>query len=381
MSTLTITDVKVTSIEAPWGPWTRRWLLIRIETSEGIIGYGDTWANPETKAAVMGFKDMLIGKDPTNVEALHRSLVPNAYAVFAASHFNSGMAVHAVSGIETALWDIAGKAAGVPVYKLLGGKYRDQIRLYCCVGGLESYLDMKEIYEEMGISLLKFDITPNAVSQIPGTLMDKHLTRKGMNKIVGLMEKIRNCVPDDMELSVEGRCGTLPNAIRFVKAMEPFDLAWAEDLLPPTDVDAWRILTESTYVPTLTGEGLHLRQEFQEYYRKNAMRVSAPDFQICGGLFEGKKIAEMADLQQMLVCPHNASSPIGIAGALHACAAIPNLLALEFHAMPGWDRILGDYKPRISDGFIEVPEGPGLGIELNEQEARKYLVAGESWFD
>ena len=191
MSTLTITDVKVTSIEAPWGPWTRRWLLIRIETSEGIIGYGDTWANPETKAAVMGFKDMLIGKDPTNVEALHRSLVPNAYAVFAASHFNSGMAVHAVSGIETALWDIAGKAAGVPVYKLLGGKYRDQIRLYCCVGGLESYLDMKEIYEEMGISLLKFDITPNAVSQIPGTLMDKHLTRKGMNKIVGLMEKIR----------------------------------------------------------------------------------------------------------------------------------------------------------------------------------------------
>jgi L-alanine-DL-glutamate epimerase-like enolase superfamily enzyme len=380
-NTLTITDVKTASIEAPWGLWTRRWLLVRIETAEGVHGYGDTWASPQTNAAVMELKETLIGKDPTNVEALHRGMVPTAYAVFAGSHVNSGSAVHAVSAIETALWDLAGKAADVPVYKLLGGKHRDRVRLYCCVGGLDSYLEMEGVYDEMGISVLKFDVTPNAVKDIPGALMDKHLTRKGLARIVGLMDEIRSRVPADAEVSVEGRCGTLANAMRFVKAMEPYDLAWAEDLLPPTDVDAWAALTASTPVPTLTGEGLHLRQEFLEYYRRNAMRVAAPDFQICGGLYEGKKIAEMADMQQMLVCPHNASSPIGIAGALHACAAIPNLLALEFHAMPGWDRILGGYRPSISDGFIDVPEGPGLGVELDEDEARRYLMPGETWFE
>ena len=240
---------------------------------------------------------------------------------------------------------------------------------------------MEGVYDEMGVSILKFDVTPNAVKDIPGALMDKHLTRKGLARIVGLMDEIRSRVPADAEVSVEGRCGTLANAMRFVKAMEPYDLAWAEDLLPPTDVDAWAALTASTPVPTLTGEGLHLRQEFLEYYRRSAMRVSAPDFQICGGLYEGKKIAEMADMQQMLVCPHNASSPIGIAGALHACAAIPNLLALEFHAMPGWDRILTGYRPSISGGFIDVPEGPGLGVELDEDEARRYLMPGETWFE
>ena len=379
-NTLTITDVKTASIEAPWGPWTRRWLLVRVETAEGVHGYGDTWASPQTNAAVMELKETLIGKDPTNVEALHRGMVPTAYAVFAGSHVNSGSAVHAVSAIETALWDLAGKAAEVPVYKLLGGKHRDRVRLYCCVGGLDSYLEMEGVYEEMGISVLKFDVTPNAVRDVPGALMDKHLTRKGLSRIVGLMDEIRARVPADAEVSVEGRCGTLANAMRFVKAMEPYDLAWAEDLLPPTDVDAWAALTASTPVPTLTGEGLHLRQEFLEYYRRGAMRVSAPDFQICGGLYEGKKIAEMADMQQMLVCPHNASSPIGIAGALHACAAIPNLLALEFHAMPGWDRILGDYRPSISGGFIDVPEGPGLGVEIDEDETRRYLMPGETWF-
>jgi len=111
------------------------------------------------------------------------------------------------------------------------------------------------------------------------------------------------------------------------------------------------------------------------------MRVAAPDFQVCGGLSEGKKIAELADLHHMLACPHNASSAIGIAAAVHACAAIPNLLALEFHAMPGWERLLDGYRPRISDGFIEVPEGPGLGVTLDEDEARRYLVEGETFFE
>jgi L-alanine-DL-glutamate epimerase-like enolase superfamily enzyme len=289
--------------------------------------------------------------------------------------------VHAASAIEIALWDLAGKAAGVPVYKLLGGKHRDQVRLYNCVGFYETYLEMEDVYKEMGTTILKFDITPAIVSNIPGARMDQHLTRKGLNRIVGVMEEIRDRVDDDIEVSVEARTGTVANALRFLKAVEPFDLTWAEDLIGPTDVNAWVTLTQATTVPTLTGEGLHMRQEFLPYYEKGAARIMSPDFQVCGGLSEGKKICELADLHHMLVCPHMAASAIGVVAAVHACAAIPNLLALEFHAMPGWDRILAGYSPQIKDGFIEVPEGPGLGVELDHDETRRYVMRGESYFE
>jgi galactonate dehydratase len=282
--------------------------------------------------------------------------------------------------LETALWDIAGKVAGLPVYKLLGGKHRDKIRLYCCVGSLEDYLGMAEVYQELGITCLKFDASPGTVSSFPGALMDSHLTHAGLKRIVGMIERIREEIGTRAEVAVEGRCGTLSNALRYMKAVEPYGLIWVEDPLPPTDIEAWATLVASSSTPILTGEGLHLRHEFLEYFRNSAIRIAAPDFQICGGLAEGKKIAELADLHYVLTCPHNASSAIGIAAAAHACAAIPNFLALEFHAMPAWDRILAGWRPRISEGAIEVPEGPGLGVELDHQEARKYVAEGESYF-
>jgi galactonate dehydratase len=379
---LTITDVKTTILEANWGPWQRQWLLVRIDTNQGISGYGDTGASPGVKSLVERYRPILLGKDPTNVEALFRQMVASAYvSVGSAAHFDDGgLATHAISALETALWDIAGKAASVPVYKLLGGRFRNRIRLYCCVGW-DDYVEMEDVYKKMGITCLKFDATPAAVGNVPGTMMDQHLTRKGLSEIVNLLERIRARVGNDIEIGVECRVGTLASALRYMKAVEPFDLTWVEDPLPPTDVEAWATLTASSKTPTLTGEGLHLRHEFLEYYRKQAMRIAAPDFQICGGISEGKKIAELADLHHLLTCPHNASSPIGIAAATHACAAIPNLLALEFHAMPGWDRILTGYRPKITDGHIDVPEGPGLGVELNESEARKYVKKGESFFE
>ena len=378
-SGIRITDLKTTVLNAHWGPWNRRWLLVRIDTDRGISGYGDTWASPQVRAIVRGYKSRLVGQDPTNVEPLIRSFIPRAYPlVGAGSHFDQeGLTAHAISAIETALWDIAGKAAGVPVYKLLGGKHRENVRLYCCVGDLDDYRNMQESYDEMGIAILKFDAVPRE----EGYVMDTHLTRRGLDGVVDQIEEIRNYIDDEVEISVECRVGTLHSALRYLKAVEPFDLAWVEDPLPATNVDSWAILTASSATPTLTGEGLHYRHQFLPYYKKSAMRIAAPDFQICGGISEGRKIAELADLHSMMTAPHNASSAIGIAAALHACAAIPNLLALEFHAMPRWDRILKGYRPRISDGSIEIPEGPGLGVELDEKEARKYLPPNEGYFE
>ena len=374
-----ITDVKTAMLEVDW-IWRRRWMLIRVDTDQGISGYGDTWASEATRAHVLGYRQMLLGEDPTEVERLFRRMMSRAYMNFGGAHFDSGLAVHAVSGIETALWDIAGKALGTPVYKLLGGKHRDRVRLYCCVGDLNSYLKLAQVYRDMGITCLKFDATPPKVLGVPGAVMDDHLTRKGLRQLVRSIESIRQEVGEEVEISVEARCGTLANAMRYLKAVEPFDLTWVEDPIPPTDVEAWATLTASSHTPTLVGEGLHLRHEFLEFFRRSATRFVAPDIQICGGLAEAKKIADLADIHHLLICPHNASSPIGIAAAVHACAAMPNLLALEFHAMPGWDRMLKGYRPKISGGYMDIPEGPGLGVELDEEETRKYLMEGETYF-
>ncbi len=378
-SGIRITDVKTAVLNAHWGPWNRRWLLVRIDTDQGISGYGDTSANIQVRTILRRYKNRLIGQDPTQVEPLIRSLIPRAYpSVGSPAHFDEeGLTAHAISAIETALWDIAGKAAGVPVYKLLGGRHREKVRLYCCVGDLDDYRSMQDTYDEMGIEILKFDVVPRQ----EGAVMDTHLTRRGLEGVVEQLEEIRSHVDDEIEISAECRVGTLHSALRYLKAVEPFDLAWVEDPLSATDVDSWAQLTASSTTPTLTGEGLHYRHQFLPYYKKAAMRIAAPDFQICGGISEGRKIAELADLHSMMAAPHNASSAIGIAAAVHACAAIPNLLALEFHAMPGWDRILKGYRPRISEGFIEIPEGPGLGVELDEDEARRYLSPHEGLFE
>ncbi len=376
-----IIDLKTTILEEHWGPWRREWLLVRLDTDEGICGFGEAAAPCEqVKALVLGMKEQLLGEDPTEVERLFRKITACAYSGFGASHFDSGLSVHAVSAIETALWDLAGKYAGLPVYRLLGGRHREKVRLYACVGGLDTYLGMQDVYQQLGIKLLKFDTSPVTTGEIPGSVMDTHLTRKGLEYLVKEIEKIHSKVGNIAEIAIEGRCGTLSNALRFLKSVEPFDLAWVEDPLPPTNIDEWSILTTSSQTPILTGEGLHLRHEFNAYYTKHALRIAAPDFQVCGGLSEGKKIAEMADLQHLLVAPHNASSAIGIAAAVHACAAIPNLLALEFHAMPHWDRILKGYKPKIENGYIDVPTGPGLGVELDDQQARRLCKKGELYF-
>ena len=367
-----ITDLKTATLDAHWGLWRRRWLLVRIDTDQGISGYGDTWAGDPVRTIVRSYRERLLGQDPTNVEPLIRSFIPRAYpSVGAGSHFDQGgLTAYAISAIETALWDIAGKAAGLPICKLVGGRHREKVRIHCCVGDLDDYRGMQEVYDEMGVEKLHFDAVPRG----EGFLMDNHLTAYGLSAVVEQLEEIRDYVDDEIEISAESRVGTLHNALRYFKAVEHLDLAWIEDPLPVMDVNSWAILTASSTTPVMNGEGLHYRHQFLPYFKKTAMRIAAPDFQICGGISEGRKIADLADLHSMMVAPHNASSAIGIVAAIHACAAIPNLLALEFHAMPQWDRILKGYRPRISDGSIEIPEGPGLGVELDEDEARKYAV-------
>lgn len=328
-------------------------------------------------------KPIHVGEDPTNVENLFRKMGPSI-------HYNGGQRIHAISGIEIALWDITGKAFGLPVYKLLGGKYRDKVRVYCCTprhnhktGKLientpEAYAETAKEFKKFGFSIMKLGIGADTAREVQGGVIGSYVTKKGLQRELNYIEAIQEALGYDAEIALDGSQYNIVNAIRFLNAVEKFNLVWVEDVLPADCVEAWREVTSASKTPTLTGEGIYLRQGFVEYIQRQAVRIVAPDFQWIGGLSEGKKIAEMADLYHMLVAPHNASSPIGIMAAVHACAAIPNFLALEYHYNPAWERLIKHERPIMQDGFIKVPEEAGLGVELNEKELSKYLREGET---
>jgi L-alanine-DL-glutamate epimerase-like enolase superfamily enzyme len=388
-----IKDVKATVLQGNF-----EWMLIRIDTDEGISGLGEAFAGRGSKLLkpiALGMKSILVGEDPTDVERLWRKMGPSP---------RSGPLNQVISGIEMALWDLTGKALGVPVYKLLGGKQRDRIRIYCdCHAGTpiasvedygvekrenytpEAYAENARRVKRLGFTFLKFDLYPNIASLgsrlRPG---ERYLDDAAIKFLASLVEGAREAVGDDTDLAMDFGGYAVSDAIRLANALEPYHLAWVEDVVPQEyNVSTFLEVTRSIKTPTLTGELLYTRQGFRELIEKQAVRIVAPDLSWTGGLAEGKKIAELADLYAMHVAPHNICSPIGTMATVQACATMPNLLALEFHAVavPWWGNLVKGTQSIIQDGYIQVPDKPGIGVELNEEEARKHLMPGETLFE
>jgi L-alanine-DL-glutamate epimerase-like enolase superfamily enzyme len=378
-------------------------ILIRVDTDEGVYGYGEVHG---LKSAVLNLKQFIIGEDPTDVERVmlkirHRG----GYKPWGS----------AVSGIEMALWDIAGKAAGLPVYKLLGGKVRDRARVYCdCGAGVplepggsrytpEAYAEnaRRKLKMPQGFTIFKFDIglhgrqlfsVPGGVLEAEGTYPDRgHATELGLKAEVACVRAIKEVLGDNVGLALD--CGpgqTIPAAIRLARALEPFNVMWAEDLLqgdysPYTDADAYRMVTQSTSTPTLTGEHIYLRYGFRDLIEKRAVSIVAPDIEDVGGIAEAKLIAEFADLYGVLIAPHSLGTPVIFMANLHAAVAMPkNFIAFEFHMAdnPEWEDIVkGLEKPLIKEGHATPPKSPGLGFELDEKTVRKRLAEGEKYFE
>jgi L-alanine-DL-glutamate epimerase-like enolase superfamily enzyme len=372
--------------------------VIRINTDEGIYGYGQAEnTKPYLKPMVMFYKQWLIGEDPTNVERVMMKIRRMA-------SFKPWGA--AVSSIEMALWDIAGKAAGVPVYKLLGGKVRDHVRVYN--GGVrfpmngsnpEDYADnvakMKARPEgfgfvKMGISFHSAmawqvpDFTYGEIRQGAPHANRGPLTEKGMKHIIACVEAMKSVLGDEVGLALD--CGPgwmLSDAIRVARALEPYNLLWMEDMLtgdytPYVMADVYRELTQATSTPIHTGEQIYLRQNFRELIESHAVRVVGPDPEDIGGLAELKWVAEYADLHGILMAPHGIfDGLIGLAGLVHACAAMPtNYIGFEYPVgKPDWwyDIIVGLPKPIVKDSLIEVWDTPGLGVDFDVAKARQYL--------
>jgi galactonate dehydratase len=365
------------------------WTFVRVYTDEGLVGTGEcSSAGPfasgfATKEAILAMRPFLLGKDPLDTGPLYEALRRRGRY----GGTSTAPLIFAITGIETALYDIAGKALGVPVHRLLGGKFRDRIRLYADCHAGES--DNPQAYAEKalqvigeGYSAVKFDVDHTGVGRL-----DAHNWTVGareMNYIVGLVQAIREAMGYDIDLAIDchGQFD-LPSAITLAKAVEDLRLMWLEEPVPAENLDALAQVRASTSTVICTGENQYTRFEFLSLLQRQATDVIMPDLAKAGGMMEGKRIADLADAFYVPVAPHNVSSPLGMMAACHVMAAIPNFLVLEYHArdVSWWEGMCTGDKPFVSHGWMTVSDRPGIGVELDDRVAESLLWKGDSYFD
>ena len=378
-----ITDIK-TAVVAYHGHAT----LVRIDTDEGIYGIGE--ANPDAgAAAIVGLiselKHELIGEDPRNVEYCWDKL--RKAHIFSGAQ--SGVFLIALSGIEIALWDLAAKAAGQPLYRMMGGKYRDKIRLYAdCGDGDEKSgspagcaARAKRMVAE-GFTALKFDID-NLNHPAKFDRMNHTANNAEIRSMVERVQAVREAIGPDIDLCIDlhGRYD-VPSACRIAWEMEPFNLLWLEEPIPAENVDALRQIRSRSRTPICIGENLYMRWGFREMMQQQVADVIMPDVPKCGGLAESKKIANLAEIYYLPFAPHLVSTPIGTMATAQTCAVVPNFLVLEWHALEereAWDsyvKLPNGAKSIVEDGHIVIPDTPGIGVELDMDGVRRHAVPG-----
>jgi galactonate dehydratase len=359
---------------------------VRIYTDQGIVGQGEsTDAAQGNVPLIRSFARLLIGQDPLNIEAAFERI--RTAGVFAGAQ--SGQYVTALTGVEIALWDLAGKALGLPVYQLMGGKVRDRVRVYCDSGSREmvpgddgSLARIQEI-RKMGFTAAKIDIDDAA----DPARFDRVNWTASNGEIDHMLAKIaftRENYPKNIDLAVDMHARyDATTGKRVAREVENFKLLWLEEPVPAENIDAMRDIRASTSTPICCGENIFLRHGFREILEKRAADIIMPDFQKAGGLLEARKIADMAHTYYVPVAPHAVTSPIGMMATAHVCAAIPNFLVQEWHWIDSPDLWRNWVKEGeiLEKGYIAVPDRAGLGVEMNEDGARKAQVPGTPWFE
>lgn len=359
---------------------------VRVYTDQGIVGHGEsTDAATGNVPIIRSFAQMLMGRDPLNIEAAFERI--RTSGIFSGAQ--AGQYVTALTGVETALWDLAGKALGLPVYQLLGGKVRDRVRVYCDSGlremvpGDERSKERIQQIQDMGFTAAKIDID-NAMDPARFDRVNWTASNGEIDHMLAVIAFTRENYPKNIDLAVDmhGRYDATTGK-RVAKEVEKFRLLWLEEPVPPENIDAMRDIRASTSTPICCGENLYLRHGFREVLEKRAADIIMPDFQKCGGLLESRKIADMAHTYYVPVAPHAVTSPIGMMATAQVCAAIPNFLAQEWHWIDSLDLWRNWVKEGdiIQKGFIPLPDRPGIGVEMNEDAARKAQVAGTPWFE
>lgn len=379
-SELRITDLRIAVV----GRAPMRCPLIRIDTNQGISGYGEVRDGASERYALM-LKARLLRQNPCNVELLFKRIRQFG------GHARQG---GGVSGVEMALWDLAGKAYGVPVYQMLGGRYRDKVRLYADtpdgqVTGLKKRI-------EQGFTFLKYDCGIRSVREVPGALtyptretnwQAKHpftgiqLSDKGAALMAEKFAAVREVVGWEIPVASD-HFGHIDvnSCIKLGKAVGPYQLAWLEDMVPWEYTDMLKEIKHAIDVPLLTGEDIYtLDGGFKKLIDERAIDMVHPDLATAGGILETKKIGDYAEAAGIAMAMHFAGTPVSFMANLHCAAATENFIALEHHSVDvDWweDLVTGVPRPFHTRGFARVPDGPGLGIELNLDVVKEHLDRG-----
>jgi L-alanine-DL-glutamate epimerase-like enolase superfamily enzyme len=400
-SDLRITDVRTATVG--WEGW--RFPIIRIDTNQGLSGYGEVRDGGSKTFALM-LKNRLLGENPCNVDKVFRKIKQFGH------HARQG---GGVCGIEMALMDLAGKAYDVPAYVLAGGKFRDAIRMYCDTPneptGEAMGRKLKERLER-GFTMLKMDVGIQPLVGVKDTLTypagilkkddgtefehlvdintiqhpftHVRLTLKGIQMLCEYVQQVRAVVGYEVPIAADhfGHIG-VDDCIRLGEALEPYNLAWLEDMVPWQFTDQWVQMERALKTPVCTGEDIYLKESFLPLLQAHAVNVIHPDLATSGGILETKKIGDLAQEYGVSMALHMAGTPISTMAAVQCAAATENFVALEHHFtdVPFWgDFIDGLPKPIIQNGYISVPNAPGLGFTLNEDAVKEHLIPEDSGF-
>ena len=393
-SALKITDLRVAVVAKP-GP--SPCPIIRLDTNQGVYGLGEVRDGASATYALF-LKSRLLNENPLNITYLFQKIKQFGF---------HGRQAGGVVAVEEALWDIAGKVYNVPIYQMLGGKFRDRVRIYADTDESEDphvfAQRLKARKEEMGLTWLKMDVGINLVQNIPGTVTEPsemsaweqralphpfvatEVTEKGIEKLSEYVQAAREAVGMEIPLSMDhlGHLG-VNSIIRLGKAYEKFNLSWMEDVIPWQYTDMLKHITDNSPTPILTGEDIYLKEDFINLCEKHAVSKIHPDISTSGGILETHKIGEAALELGVPMAMHYAGTPVGALASVHCAAATENFLACENHSLdvPWWqDLVVGIDKPIINKGFIKVPDKPGLGITLNDEVVKQHLAPGTTYFE
>ena len=394
-SKLKITDLRVATIVKP-GP--SPCPLVRIDTDQGVYGLGEVRDGASPTYALF-LKSRILGENPLQIDKIFRKIKQFG------GHARQGGGVCA---IEMALWDIAGKVYDAPVYALLGGKFRDRVRIYADTTESKDpkvYAQrMKERKEKMGLTWLKMDLGVEMVSDTPGTvtaqsdfsqwdmtqlphpLLAMEVTDKGIAMLEQYVGAVRDAVGMEIPLSMDhlGHLG-VKSIIRLGKAYEKYNLSWMEDVIPWTYTDLLKQIADESPTPILTGEDIYLKEPFRVLCESHAVGKIHPDLATSGGILETHKIGDMAEEYGVPMAMHFAGTPVSCMANVHCAAATQNFLALENHSLdvPWWSSMVqeGARSPIVDHGWIDVPDRPGLGVTLNEDVVRQHLQPGTGYFE
>jgi galactonate dehydratase len=346
--------VKITGLDVT--PLKNRGLLLQLHTDEGLVGIGSpmNYEHGRTvERALLDMSDYLIGKDPRQIEDHWQVLFRSSYSR------QMPILLSALSGLEMACLDILGKSLGAPIWRLLGGTVRDRIRVYAGIGGPEpaQYADNARATVEAGYTAVKMMPFPDPVRYVD--------TPAVVAKVVSRIASVRDAVGAEIDVAVDFHRAVSPAMAKIlIRELEPLQPLFIEEPTHPENVDALLEITRSTHIPIATGERNTTRWGFREICEKKAAAILQPDIRHCGGILEMKKIAALAEVHYLAMAPHSAADAVGVVASLHAMAGTPNFLIQEFG---GGGEGLFTEPLRFEDGFVSIPQGPGLGIEIDPE--------------